>query len=66
MSDLKPVLRLHGAYRDDIGDLVTRRPIPNHGLENIGAFLFLNHHGPQTYAANNRGLPVRSASASRF
>lgn len=57
MSDLKPVLRLHGAYRDDIGDLVTRRPIPSQGLDHIGAFLFLNHHGPQTYAPNNRGLP---------
>lgn len=53
----KPVLRLHGAYRDDIGDLVTRRPIPSRELNNIGAFLFLNHHGPQTYAPNNRGLP---------
>ncbi len=53
----KPVMRLHGAYRDDIGDLVTRRPIPSRELNNIGAFLFLNHHGPQTYAPNNRGLP---------
>ena len=53
----KPVMRLHGAYRDDIGDLVTRRPIPSRELNNIGAFLFLNHHGPQTYAPDNRGLP---------
>jgi len=53
----KPVLRLHGAYRDDIGDLVTRRPVPSRELNNIGAFLFLNHHGPQTYTPNNRGLP---------
>lgn len=53
----KPVLRLHGAYRDDIGDLVTRRPLPSRELNNIGAFLFLNHHGPQTYQPNNRGLP---------
>lgn len=53
----KPVMRLHGAYRDDIGDLVTRRPIPSRELNNIGAFLFLNHHGPQTYQPNNRGLP---------
>ncbi|OAN58078.1 pirin family protein [Sphingomonas sp. TDK1] len=47
----------HPAYRDDIGDLVTRRPVPGPGLEQIGAFLFLNHHGPQTYGPNNRGLP---------
>jgi len=53
----KPVLALHDACRDDIGDLVTRRPLPGPRLPNIGAFLFLNHHGPQTYAANNRGLP---------
>ncbi|MHA6718442.1 pirin family protein [Sphingomonas sp. RS6] len=51
------LLATHAAYRDDIGDLVTRRPVPGPGLDQIGAFLFLNHHGPQTYAPNNRGLP---------
>ncbi len=56
MTDIT-LLATHAAYRDDIGDLVTRRPVPGPGLEQIGAFLFLNHHGPQTYAANNRGLP---------
>ncbi|MBW8880677.1 MAG: pirin family protein, partial [Asticcacaulis sp.] len=54
MSVTKPVLRLHSADRDDIGDLITRRPVPNRGLDHIGAFLFLNHHGPQVYAPNNR------------
>jgi redox-sensitive bicupin YhaK (pirin superfamily) len=53
----KPVLDLHPATRDDIADLVTRRPVPSRRLNNIGAFLFLNHHGPQTYAPGNRGLP---------
>ena len=53
----KPVLNLHEAYRDDIADLVTRRPLPSRALDHIGAFLFLNHHGPQVYLANNRGLP---------
>jgi len=53
----KPVLRLHEAYRDDIGDLVTRRPLPGLKIDNLGAFLFLNHHGPQVYPPNNRGLP---------
>jgi redox-sensitive bicupin YhaK (pirin superfamily) len=43
--------------RDDIADLVTRRPLPNARLPGLDPFLFLNHHGPQTYAANNRGLP---------
>jgi redox-sensitive bicupin YhaK (pirin superfamily) len=51
------ILSVHSAYRDDIGDLVTRRPVPGPGIDNVGAFLFLNHHGPQTYPPGNRGLP---------
>lgn len=53
----RSVVALHPARRDDIDDLVTRRPVPGPGLERLGAFLFLNHHGPQEYAAGNRGLP---------
>jgi len=53
----RPVTSLHGAYRDDIGDLVTRRPVPAPGIDRVGAFLFLNHHGPQSYPPGNRGLP---------
>lgn len=53
----RSVLRRHPAHRDDIGDLVTRRPVPGPGIEQIDPFLFLNHHGPQTYPPNNRGLP---------
>lgn len=45
------------AHRDDIGDLVTRRPLPGPGVEQIDPFLFLNHHGPQTYLPDNQGLP---------
>ncbi|QIG78481.1 pirin family protein [Stakelama tenebrarum] len=51
------ITALHGAYRDDIGDLVTRRPVPGPQIDRIGAFLFLNHHGPQTYPPGNGGLP---------
>ena len=51
------VRRLHAAHRDDIGDLVTRRPLPGPGLAHLDPFLFLNHHGPQVYPAGNRGLP---------
>lgn len=47
----------HGAYRDDIADLVTRRPVPGPGVQQVDPFLFLNHHGPQVYPPNNRGLP---------
>jgi quercetin 2,3-dioxygenase len=54
---MRTVKRLHPAFRDDIGDLVTRRPVPGPAIGNVGAFLFLNHHGPQSYPPNNRGLP---------
>jgi len=48
---------LHPAVRDDIADLVTRRPVPGAGLDQVDPFLFLNHHGPQTYPLGNNGLP---------
>lgn len=48
---------IHRAYRDDIADLRTQRPLPGPGLSDLNPFLFLNHHGPQVYSPNNRGLP---------
>ena len=56
MTD-KLVRRIHPAMRDDIGDLITQRPVPSPHLEQVDPFLFLNHHGPQTYPPHNRGLP---------
>lgn len=56
MTD-KTIKRLHPALRDDIGDLLTQRPVPSNQLDQIDPFLFLNHHGPQTYGPGNRGLP---------
>jgi redox-sensitive bicupin YhaK (pirin superfamily) len=53
----KTVAKQHAAVRDDIGDLVTRRPLPGAQLEQVDPFLFLNHHGPQVYPPGNRGLP---------
>ena len=53
----KLIKRLHPAMRDDIGDLLTQRPLPGPHLQQIDPFLFLNHHGPQTYPPHNRGLP---------
>ena len=53
----RKVAAIHPAVRDDIGDLVTRRPLPGPGLPQVDPFLFLNHHGPQTYPPHNRGLP---------
>lgn len=54
---VRSVHRLHPAVRDDIGDLVTQRPLPGPSVDQIDPFLFLNHHGPQTYPPHNRGLP---------
>ncbi len=54
---LKTVLGLHPSHRDDIADFVTRRPVPGPKVGQVDPFLFLNHHGPQTYPPNNRGLP---------
>jgi quercetin 2,3-dioxygenase len=53
----KTLLALHPARRDDIADLTTRRPVPAPGLEQVDPFLFLNHHGPQSYGPMNGGLP---------
>ena len=51
------VRRCHAARRDDIDDLITRRPLPGPALDQVDPFLFLNHHGPQDYPPGNRGLP---------
>ncbi|MEC8178951.1 MAG: pirin family protein, partial [Pseudomonadota bacterium] len=53
----RKLISLHRAMRDDIQDLTTRRPVPGPGLPQVDPFLFLNHHGPQTYPPGNRGLP---------
>lgn len=57
MHAIRTVVRLHPAARDDIADLVTRRPLPAPELDHLGAFLFLNHHGPQIYGPGNNGMP---------
>jgi len=54
---MRQVLRQYPAQRDDIADLVTRRPLPGAGLPQVDPFLFLNHHGPQSYRPGNSGLP---------
>lgn len=53
----RTIHRLHEAWRDDIGDLVTRRPLPGPEIAQLDPFLFLNHHGPQVYPPGNQGLP---------
>ena len=56
IQSARRVIAQHPAKRDDIGDLVTRRPLPGPQLEQLDPFLFLNHHGPQTYPANK--IPI--------
>lgn len=53
----RTIKRQHPAYRDDIADLSTIRPLPGPGVDQIDPFIFLNHHGPQVYPPRNRGLP---------
>src|SRR5919107_1759602 len=54
---MRTIKRQHPAYRDDIADLSTVRPLPGPDVDQIDPFLFLNHHGPQTYPPKNGGLP---------
>lgn len=64
----RTVARVHRGMRDDVGDLVTRRPLPNDVAEQIDPFLFLNHHGPQVYPPHNRACPsgrIRTGASRR-
>lgn len=54
---MRNIKKIHKAEYRPIADLVTYSPMPTGGLQMIDPFLFLNHHGPQTYEANNNGLP---------
>ncbi len=53
----RSIKRQHPAYRDDIADLSTIRPLPGPEVDQVDPFIFLNHHGPQVYPPRNRGLP---------
>jgi len=54
---MRNIKKLHKAEYRPIGDLKTWSPMPTRDLQMLDPFLFLNHHGPQTYDANNQGLP---------
>jgi redox-sensitive bicupin YhaK (pirin superfamily) len=56
-GSLRSITGQFPAQRDDIADLITRRPLPGRGLDQVDPFLFLNHHGPQVYRPRNNGLP---------
>ncbi|MCB0570409.1 MAG: pirin family protein [Phaeodactylibacter sp.] len=53
----KHPLHIHNAIYDPIADLSTWRAMPTRSVDHLDPFLFLNHHGPQQYGPNNRGLP---------
>ncbi|GMQ28704.1 pirin family protein [Algoriphagus confluentis] len=54
---MKIIKKTHKAEYRPIDDLVTYSPMPTRSLSMIDPFLFLNHHGFQTYPSPNQGLP---------
>ncbi|MCP9200637.1 pirin family protein [Gramella sp. GC03-9] len=54
---MRNIKKLHTAEYRPMGDLETWSPLPTRNLQMIDPFIFLNHHGPQTYPPNNDGLP---------
>lgn len=54
---MRPIKKIHKAEYRPIADLVTYSPMPTRNLQQIDPFIFLNHHGFQTYPERNGGLP---------
>ena len=54
---MRTIRKIHKADYRPIADLVTYSPMPTRSLAMVDPFIFLNHHGPQRYQPNNRGLP---------
>lgn len=54
---MRKIKKIHKAEYRPIADLVTYSPLPTRSLSQIDPFIFLNHHGFQTYPKNNQGLP---------
>lgn len=54
---MRTIKKIHQAAYSPIADLITYSPLPSRSVQQIDPFLFLNHHGPQNYNANNNGLP---------
>jgi quercetin 2,3-dioxygenase len=55
--EMRAIKLVHKAEYRPIADLVTYSPMPTRNLQQIDPFIFLNHHGFQTYPPNNLGLP---------
>lgn len=54
---MRTIKNIHKADYHPIADLITYNPLPSPRLRQIDPFIFLNHHGLQTYPRNNNGLP---------
>lgn len=54
---MRAINKIHKAEYRPIADLVTYSPMPTRSLQQIDPFIFLNHHGFQTYPERNQGLP---------
>lgn len=54
---MRAIKHIHKAEYRPIADLVTYSPMPTRSLQQIDPFIFLNHHGFQTYPERNQGLP---------
>ncbi|TNE30756.1 MAG: pirin family protein [Bacteroidetes bacterium] len=56
MNDRK-IIDIHPAMAAHMPGLSTWRAMPTARIEWLDPFLFLNHHGPDVFRPNNRGLP---------
>lgn len=54
---MRAIKKIHKSEYRPIADLVTYSPMPTRQLQQIDPFIFLNHHGFQTYPTHNQGLP---------
>ncbi|MDO9553605.1 pirin family protein [Rhodonellum sp.] len=54
---MRTINQIHAAGYSPIADLITYSPLPTAKLQQVDPFIFLNHHGFQTYPPNNNGLP---------
>lgn len=53
----RSIKTIHPAVASHMPGLSTWRAMPTHHIEWLDPFLFLNHHGPDLFRPNNRGLP---------
>lgn len=58
-TTMRTIKNLYKAEYSKIEDLITYRALPTRSVDmtRLEPFIFLNHHGPQVYPPDNRGLP---------